>query len=140
MIGYLLDTDHLTLLERSDVFITSHLVRHRPEEIDITIVTVEESLRGRLAVIASASTDVARIKSYREFQESVDLIGRLQILGYGRSAEDIFQSLVGIKPRIGTKDLKIASVALANSCVVVTRNRRDFGRVPGLAIDDWSGG
>jgi predicted nucleic acid-binding protein len=29
-------------------------------------------------------------------------------------------------------------VAIENQAMVVTRNRRDFGRIPGLSIDDWS--
>jgi tRNA(fMet)-specific endonuclease VapC len=35
-------------------------------------------------------------------------------------------------------DLKIASIALARGETLLTKNRRDFEKVPGLAFDDWS--
>ncbi len=35
-------------------------------------------------------------------------------------------------------DLKIASIALVNQPVVLTRNIRDFGQVAGLFIEDWT--
>jgi tRNA(fMet)-specific endonuclease VapC len=40
--------------------------------------------------------------------------------------------------RIGTQDLKIASIALANRATLLTRNYRDFVQVPDLIIDDWT--
>jgi tRNA(fMet)-specific endonuclease VapC len=39
---------------------------------------------------------------------------------------------------IGERDLIIAATALAHGLTVVTNNTREFGRVPGLAVDDWS--
>jgi tRNA(fMet)-specific endonuclease VapC len=38
---------------------------------------------------------------------------------------------------IGHNDLQIASIAQANGCVVVTRNEREFRRVPGLPMEVW---
>jgi tRNA(fMet)-specific endonuclease VapC len=53
-------------------------------------------------------------------------------IGWDRS----FQRIRHI--RIGTQDLKIAATALANRLPLVTGNRRDFAKVPGLVIEDWS--
>jgi tRNA(fMet)-specific endonuclease VapC len=38
---------------------------------------------------------------------------------------------------IGPYDLQIASIALVNNLTVVSHNISEFGRVPGLTIDDW---
>jgi tRNA(fMet)-specific endonuclease VapC len=34
-------------------------------------------------------------------------------------------------------DLKIAAIALANDALVLSANLREFGRVPGLRVEDW---
>ncbi|MBS76592.1 type II toxin-antitoxin system VapC family toxin [Variovorax sp.] len=38
---------------------------------------------------------------------------------------------------IGPYDLLIAGTALAHNLIVVTRNTREFTRVPGLRVEDW---
>jgi len=35
-------------------------------------------------------------------------------------------------------DLSIAAIALEHQAIVVTRNVRDFQRVPNLVVVDWS--
>ena len=41
--------------------------------------------------------------------------------------------------RLDEPDLRIASIALARGLTLVTGNVRHFGRVPGLAVEDWLG-
>jgi len=43
----------------------------------------------------------------------------------------------GQRIRIGTMDLKIASIALVNDALLVTANQRDFEQVPGLRVENW---
>lgn len=38
---------------------------------------------------------------------------------------------------IGGNDLLIASIAIAHDCTLVTRNYREFARVPGLRVEVW---
>jgi predicted nucleic acid-binding protein len=39
---------------------------------------------------------------------------------------------------IGAQDLWIASACLSHGLSLVTSNLREFGRVPGLEVEDWS--
>lgn len=38
---------------------------------------------------------------------------------------------------IGPNDLKIAAICLAYDLTLVTTNGKEFGRVPGLRVEDW---
>jgi tRNA(fMet)-specific endonuclease VapC len=40
--------------------------------------------------------------------------------------------------KVGTMDLRIAATALHHQLTIVTRNLKDFQRIPGLLIEDWT--
>ena len=48
-----------------------------------------------------------------------------------------FNELRRSKFRIGTSDLKIAAVALVSDYLLLTANRQDFERIPGLRFANW---
>jgi tRNA(fMet)-specific endonuclease VapC len=50
----------------------------------------------------------------------------------------VFDDLMTRRFRVATMDLRIAAIALANNSVLLTRNVRDFGKVPGLTTEDWT--
>jgi tRNA(fMet)-specific endonuclease VapC len=136
MLQYLLDTDHLTLFQHGHAPLARRLISRPSGSVGISVVTIEEALRGRLAALAHASNGSERIRDYHLLNATLLDVARFPGVPYDRPAEDEFQKLRAI--RIGTRDLKIAATALANRLIVVTRNRRNFGRVPGLVIEDWS--
>lgn len=51
---------------------------------------------------------------------------------------DEFERLQQQRIRIGTNDLRIASIAKANYAKLLSRNLRDFRLVPGLDVEDWT--
>jgi tRNA(fMet)-specific endonuclease VapC len=138
MIRYLLDTDHLTLHERGHEPLRVRLASVPPEAIGVSAVTVEEILRGRLGVLSRRLEGAAMVRGYAKLIETVQFFHRISVVPFDDETEQQFQQLRSARLRVGTQDLKIAATALAHRLIVVTRNRRDFERVPGLTIDDWS--
>lgn len=47
-----------------------------------------------------------------------------------------FERLRTLRVRIGARDLKIASIGLANDATLLSRNPKDFGKVAGLKVED----
>lgn len=109
-----------------------------PDAVGVSAVTAEETLRGRLAGLSQARYGSQRIVRYRLLLESLDLLSQFSLVLYDLASENHFQHLRSLRLNVGAQDLKIAAVSLANNIVLLTRNRRDFGRIPGLQIDDWS--
>lgn len=52
---------------------------------------------------------------------------------YGKIRAD----LVKCGTPIGSNDIQIASISLANNLILVTHNVREFSRIEGLQIEDW---
>jgi tRNA(fMet)-specific endonuclease VapC len=137
MIRFLLDTDHFTLHERGHAPLRQRLATLPPEEVAVSAVTVEESLRGRLAILSRRLEGDARIHAYAKLIETVRFCSSIPVALFDRMCEEQFQHLQSLHLRVGTRDLKIAATGLAHNLIVVTRNRRDFERIPALRIDDW---
>ena len=104
----------------------------------VTIITVTEQIQGRLAVIHQARSEVEVARGCERLQETLSFYASLRILPYNADAQAQFVELRRQRVRIGTQDLRIAAIALSQHATLVTRNARDFAKVPGLNIADWS--
>ncbi len=137
---YVVDTDILSLYQRNHPQVCSQIRIGRQNNLIIktTVITVEEQYGGRLAQIRKAQNPEALILAYDLLTATFSLFSQLEILKYDRSADDYFRQFRQQGIRIGTQDLRIASIVLAHDGIIVTRNQKDFGQVPGLTIEDWS--
>jgi tRNA(fMet)-specific endonuclease VapC len=138
MIRFLLDTDHVSLQERGDPHVRRRLESLPADQIAVSVVTVEEMLRGRLAILSRRRAGQARGHAYRKLLETVAFFNAVPVVPFDLACERTFQELRALKLKIGSQDLRIAATALVCDLTVVTRNHRDFARVPGLRIEDWS--
>jgi tRNA(fMet)-specific endonuclease VapC len=134
---YVFDTDHLSLYGRNHPKIIENILAAKVQ-LTTTAINVEEQLRGRLAQIAEAKDGRTKSIAYRFLVDTVMLLSEFAVLQYDAKSDDIYQSLKAQRVRIGTQDLRIASIVLACDGVLLTRNLQDFEKVPGLRIQNWS--
>ena len=131
---YLLDSDTVNLLLRGQ----ERLVSTR--DIFVSSISVEEILKGALAEInrrrSILSASVAEPSFY--FLRAVRKLAEMQLLAYDDDAEQVYQNLSASVKRVGKMDCRIAAHAIVSGLVVVTRNTRDFERIPGVQTEDWS--
>jgi tRNA(fMet)-specific endonuclease VapC len=134
---YILDTDHSSLYGRNHpILILKLLVTEI--QLTTTVINIEEQLRGRLAQVAEAKDGFVQSNAYQRLVETVMLLSEFNILQYDEKSQEIYQDFRNQRVRIGTQDLRIASIVIANEGIILTRNIRDFEKVPGLNIEDWS--
>ena len=135
---WIIDTDHLSLLEREEPLVVENFNKRNPNCLAITVVTFEERMRGRLNTIRQANSDEKIIAAYSRLQITAEFLKQFNLIGFDGDACGCFNDFRRQKIRIGTQDLRIASTAFSWNAVVVTRNSRDFSKVPGLVLEDWT--
>jgi len=91
-----------------------------------------------LSQIRKATTAAHLNLCYRWLGETVDQLERLPVLYFDDKAAALYDKLLSQKVRIGTQDLRIASIVLSQGAVLLTRNSQDVASVPGLQLDDWT--
>ena len=135
----ILDTDHLSEIERGSAAGMALMQRLNQPNIDVaaTIVSAEEQLRGWLAQINAHKSVHDQINAYGRLQSRLAFYAQWTLLPWTAPAADRFVALRKNGCRIGTMDLKIASIALEHGAMVLSQNLGDFGRVSGLRSESW---
>ena len=136
-----LDSDHLSELQHVDSQRRARLVkrieRQRDRTVATTIVSVEEQLRGRLATINKRPPGNEQVVPYQELIGLLEFCVGWIVLPFDHISARQFHDLKAARIRIGSMDLKIASIALAHSATLLSANLRDFRQVPNLSVEDW---
>jgi tRNA(fMet)-specific endonuclease VapC len=138
---YLLDTDHLSVIEYGGIQaqkLINRLANLSSEHITVTVITYEEQTRGWLGYIAKAKNLEEQIIAYRKLEKHIAIFAKLKVIGFDDKAADIFKQLRKNYPRLGTMDLKIAAIAISNNALLLTRNLHDFENIFNLQVEDWT--
>lgn len=137
---YILDTNCFSELQKNHPMMVQR-VEVNAENLAVTIVTVEEAIRGWFDFIRKASTSSQADKlvwGYTRLWDTLEDFKNLNILKFDQNAFTIYTEFRRQKIRISTQDLRIAAIVLANNAILVKRNKQDFEKVPGLVQEDWT--
>jgi tRNA(fMet)-specific endonuclease VapC len=134
-----LDTNHYDELANDSVFgrNAQRRIERQQADVFISIVSVQESVQGWLALINRERPGRDQVRPYARFQKSIEALTKLTILPFDESAARVFDNLKRHRVRCGTMDLKIASICLAHDALLLTRNVLDFEKVPELRVENW---
>lgn len=129
----MLDTDVcIYLIKEHPPSILERFAAHVVGDIGVSVITIAE-LEYRI----SKSSRPARNR------EALDqFVSPLEVASFDRRATAAYGNLRSSLERkgqsIGSMDLLIAAHALSLGVRLITHNVREFGRVPGLTVEDWA--
>jgi tRNA(fMet)-specific endonuclease VapC len=136
---FLLDTDILSLLEQGNPLVQQHVNNHPLSDIALSVISIQEQMQGFLASLTRARNRQQVALAYDMLvSRLLPVWERFVVLSFSETSILRFEQLRSLRLNVGLMDLRIAAIALENNLTVVTRNQRDFGRVPGVAAVDWS--
>jgi tRNA(fMet)-specific endonuclease VapC len=135
---YVLDTDTLQLFQDGNPKVAARVRELGPGNLAITAITIDEQLSGWYAELRKAKTPERLAWAYRRLAETVRFLRRVEIVDFDENAIARCEQFKKLKLNVRKMDLRIAATVLECNATLVTRNRRDFERVPGLRVEDWS--
>jgi tRNA(fMet)-specific endonuclease VapC len=134
------DTDVLTGIMRGNPNLIARLEEIPLYQQTVPVIVIEEIIRGRLNVIRQAEAGKAKISityAYTLFEMTFQDFQRLPILSYTAEADAIFQEWRRQKIRVSTHDMRIGAISIVHQATLVSRNRKDYERLPGLQVEYW---
>lgn len=134
MLRYMLDTNICIATIRNKPDAIRVAFNRYATQMCISSVTVMELMYG-VEVSSQSQRNLANVEGF---------IARLDVLDYDAPAAahtaQIRAELTKAGTQIGPYDHMIAGHARSRGLVVVTNNTKEFKRVPGLRIEDWTKG
>lgn len=125
--GVILDSDVLSILQQPACSqLEKRLDQLADDEVATTIVSFQEQMQGWVAAVHKARSEKRLLLAYSELQLMQRDFCHLTLLPYDSAAQKVFARLQRQKVRIGTMDLRIASITLATQSTLISRNLRDF--------------
>ncbi|MEA5618128.1 type II toxin-antitoxin system VapC family toxin [Cronbergia sp. UHCC 0137] len=139
---YLLDTDHISFLQRRSSLefsrLTLRMSQHPITDFVLSVISFHEQVIGAHTFINRAQNNTDMARGYALLLETLNGFANAPVLPFDSQAIAIFDEMRKQKVRVATMDLRVAAIAISNNLVLLTRNTGDFSKVPNLIIEDWT--
>lgn len=130
---YLLDTNIcIYVVRKKPEAVLQHFEKVGPGEAAISVITYGELIYGAM----NSERSQATLNTLREFVRLVPALAMPE--GAAESYGFIRAHLESKGKFIGANDFWIAAHALATGLTLVTNNEREFRRVRGLKVQNWT--
>ncbi|MDZ7754797.1 type II toxin-antitoxin system VapC family toxin [Rhodohalobacter sp.] len=111
--------------------IRKNLMNTSPLLVKIPVIVHSELLYG-------VEKSSRKRENYQKLQE---FLMPFEIVPYNSSMSETYAEIRTACERkgagVGPNDLLIATIVIANNGTLVTRNLKEFGRIPGLKLTEW---
>ena len=114
------------------------MAQHSPTELAFSIISFHEQVLGCHTYISRAPSLSNVVRGYGMLTQILRDFAVAPVVPFDAAAAAVFDGLLAERVRVPTMDLRIASIVLSRGMVLVTRNVRDFRKVPGLPVEDWT--
>lgn len=139
---YLLDTDHLSILQRQAgkdfSNLSTRMAHYSLSDFAVSTVTFHEQILGSHAYINRARNLNNVVKGYEMMARLLTDFQVLPLISFDTDAAKVFDRLDSQPIQLAKMDARIAAIALSRGLILLTRNHRDFSKVRELTIEDWS--
>lgn len=95
-------------------------------------------MRGWMSLVAKSRETEHLVLAYERLAGFLETFRNIPILFFDEDAGQVYDDLRRQKIRVGTMDLRIASIAISRNAILVSRNLVDFDRIPNLRVEDWT--
>lgn len=126
---YLLDSNAVIALLKGHPGLTERVRRHVPQDFAVPAIVAHELFYGAYRS-QRVGENLARVDALQFVTLEFDRED-------ARQAGELRAHLAATGVPIGPYDVLIAGQALSRGLAVITRNIREFQRVPTLRVEDW---
>jgi tRNA(fMet)-specific endonuclease VapC len=112
------------------------MAQFSPVDFACCVISLHEQLMGAHNFLSQAKNSVGLVRGYQLMERLPRDCLAFALLPFDTASAVIYDQLRGQNLRGAAMDLRLASIGVSRNLTVLTRNLRDFSRVPGLLVED----